>query len=133
MDTCRISLPRVYCFSNHAMVPSSMLQLMQFGRIWMQSKTLTHHLSPVHQPSLFSCLGKVIVIPGFETLSFYVYHSDAGAGNVDELKDTIVMNELHNSIVGGTLPGQSSGHISCLLELKIVFTLFVAILSGWVE
>ncbi|KAK4558749.1 hypothetical protein RGQ29_008144 [Quercus rubra] len=30
--------------------------------------------------------------------------SDAGAGNVDELKDTIVMNELHNSIVGGTLP-----------------------------
>ncbi|XP_050263757.1 protein KAKU4 [Quercus robur] len=29
---------------------------------------------------------------------------DAGAGNVDELKDTIVMNELHNSIVGGTLP-----------------------------
>ncbi|XP_030946774.1 protein KAKU4 isoform X1 [Quercus lobata] len=30
--------------------------------------------------------------------------SDAGAGNVDELKDTIVMKELHNSIVGGTLP-----------------------------
>jgi len=25
MDTCRISLPRVYCFSNHTMVPSSML------------------------------------------------------------------------------------------------------------
>lgn len=30
--------------------------------------------------------------------------SDTGAGNVDELKDTIVTNELHNSIVGGTLP-----------------------------
>ncbi|KAL4603268.1 hypothetical protein ACB092_10G111900 [Castanea dentata] len=29
---------------------------------------------------------------------------DAGAGNVDELKDTIVTNELHNSIVEGTLP-----------------------------
>ncbi|XP_075640819.1 protein KAKU4 [Castanea sativa] len=29
---------------------------------------------------------------------------DAGAGNVDELKDTIVTSELHNSIVEGTLP-----------------------------
>jgi hypothetical protein len=44
-------------------------------------------------------------------LFFFGYYSDAdaGAGNVDGLKDAVVTEELHNFIVGGTIPGESSG------------------------
>jgi hypothetical protein len=45
-----------------------------------------------------------------------VCHSDAGPVNVDGLKDAITANEQRNSIVGGTIQGESSRSISCLVE-----------------
>lgn len=48
--------------------------------------------------------------------------ADAGAGNVDGLKDAVVTEELHNFIVGGTIPDSALHDKNCLTSKEVTGT-----------